>query len=137
MIGSSWATSDLSSTIGDLPDATSHLTTFTLVNQDAYSSEYRFRGTDYDYVAKIRNTNESKRADGSLSTRHNAELTVTKRRDLGDPLSKDIVYVASLTVRFPQGGSADIMKVVAGHICNSIALSSSGARLQKMLNFES
>jgi hypothetical protein len=138
MIGDNIATGDLSSGTGDLPDATSHVTTLTKVNQDGYSSEYRFRGTDYDYRLLIRNSNENPRSDGVRFTRHNAEFTLTKRGDPeADPPTSDVPYICSFTARMPKGGDADVMKALAGHLANQIALYSSGANLQKMLNFES
>lgn len=138
MIGDTITTGDLSAGTGDLPDAASHLTVFTKVNQDAYSSEYRKRGSLYDYKLLLRNSTEAPRSDGVQFTRHNVELTVTLRADpTQDPPTKDLPYIVSFTARMPKGGDSDIMKAVAGHLANTIALYSTGANLQKMLNFES
>lgn len=136
MIGDTIATADLSAGTGDLPDHTSHITTFTKVNQDAYSSEYRYRGTDYDYVLKIRNTVESPRADGLTFERHNVELQVTKREDPSENI-RAVPYITSFTVRMPRGGSMPVMKAVAGHLLSRLGPYDSGATLTKILNFES
>lgn len=136
MIGDTIATADLSAGTGDLPDHTSHVTTFTKVNQDAYSSEYRFRGTNYDYKLLIRNTVESPRSDGIVFERHNVELSATKRADPAEGTSA-VPYIASFTVRMPRGGDISIMKAVAGHLASRIGPYDSGATLTKILNFES
>lgn len=138
MIGDTIVTGDLSAGTGDLPDAASHLTTLVKVNQDAYASEYRLRGTDYDYVLKIRNSTESPRKDGVQFTRHNGEWTLTLRADpTADPPTSAVPYIVSFTARMPIGGDADIMKVLAGHVANQFGLYDTGSILQKMLNFES
>lgn len=135
MIGDTIATSDLHTWTGDLPDAVSHITTLTKVNQDNYGSEYRLRGDSYDYSLKLRNSVESLQKDGTQNTRHNAEFTVSQRS--GDPTVPDTKYIVSITARFPKGADADILRAVAGHIGQIITFVDNGSVLQKMLNFES
>jgi hypothetical protein len=138
MIGDTIVTGDLSAGTGDLPDATSHLTTLVKVNQDAYASEYRLRGTSYDYVLKIRNSTESPRKDGVRFTRHNGEFTLTLRANPeADPPTSAVPYIVSVTARMPVGGDSDVMKALAGHVANQFGLYDTGSILQKMLNFES
>lgn len=139
MIGDTIATNDLSTGTGDLPDVTAHITTLTKVNQDGYSSEYRLRGTSHDYKLILRNSTEAPRkSDGMRFTRHNAELTVTKRADPeADPPTSAVPYIVSITARFPSGGDATVMKAVAGQAADRICIAGSGSVLQKMLNFES
>lgn len=138
MIGDTIATNDRSASTGDFPDATSHITTVTKVNQDAYSSEYRYRGSEYDYKLLLRNSTEAPRADGVQFTRHNVEFTLTKRADYSvDPVVKALPYIVSITARMPTGGDATLMKVLAGHLADQVAIDTDGAILQKMLNFES
>lgn len=138
MIGDTIATSDLSAGTGDLPDASSHVTTLVKVNQDAYSSEYRLRGTSYDYKLLVRNSTESVRKDGVQFTRHNVEFTLTKRADPeADPPTSAVPYIVSITARMPVGGDAAVMEALAGHLADLVAIASDGAILQKMLNYES
>jgi hypothetical protein len=138
MIGSSIATTDLSASTGDLPDASSHLTTLVLVNQDGYASEYRFRGTDHDYKILVRNSTESPRKDGVRFTRHNVEMTLSERADpTADPPTSEVPYICSITARMPVGGDAAVMQSLAGHLATIVAITGNGSVLQKMLNFES
>lgn len=139
MIGDTVGLADLSATIGDLPDATSHITTLVKVNQDQYSSEYRFRGTSHDYVLKIRNTLENRRPDGVRFTRHNLELTMTRRADPeGDPPLPAVPYITSCTLRFPEGGSQATMLLAAGHLLTRVGGTlDASALMTKLLNFES
>lgn len=51
--------------------------TLTKINQDQYSSEYMFRNTTHQYVARIRHT-KTKAQNGKLShDRHNFEVVQT------------------------------------------------------------
>jgi len=138
MIGDTIATNDLSASTGDLPDSSTHVTTLVKVNNDAFGSEYRFRGVDYDYVLQLRNSKESMRSDGVQYTRHNAAFTVTKRAVITSGiLTPSIPYVCNLTFRLPSTGDVAIARAVAGHLATQIALYGNGAKLQKMFNFES
>lgn len=140
MIGDSITFSDLSTTVGSLPDATAEQTTVTKVNQDNYAAEYRFRGTAHDYLLKVRNTVETPRKDGVQFTRHNAEFTVTERGDpTADPPTQDVPYIATFTARFPKGGDSELMRQVMGHLVYRFCYigTPNGQLLGKMLNFES
>lgn len=140
MIGDNIATTDLSTLSGSLPDHTSQITTVVKVNNDNFGSEYRLRGAAHDYLLKVRNSVESPRNDGVQFTRHNVEFTVTERGDpLADPPTKDVPYIASLTVRMPKGGDADLMRAIAGHTGYRFAVTGTAGSnlLLKMFNFES
>lgn len=138
MIGDTIATNDLSASTGDLPDATAHVTTLTKVNNDGFASQYRYRGTDYDYVLDIRNTYESVRSDGIKYSRHNAAFALTKRAVIASGiLTPSIPYVCNITFRLPSTGDVAIATALAGHLAEIIPIHSNGARLLKMFNFES
>lgn len=136
MIGDTIATSDLSATTGDLPDATSHVTTLTKVNQDGYGSEYRYRGTDYDYKILIRNSVENPRSDGITFERHNVEFQVIERGDPAQALA-DVPYISSITIRCPKGGDHSLAMKSAAHLLSRFGQYDGGATLVKILNFES
>lgn len=140
MIGDTIATADRSSGTGDLPDATSHITTFTKVNNDNYGSEYRFRGTLYDYVLKLRNSTESPQKTGLVYTRHNAELQVILRGNpAASPPVADVPFVCNITARLPKGGDKTVLIALAGHLGQLFCSTSFSSQymLQRLINFES
>lgn len=140
MIGSTFATVDMSATWGgvaDLPDATSHVTTLQLRNNDNFGSSYGYKGTDYDYEVLLRNTRESPKAGSPLITRHNAEFRLTKRATISSGIvTPAIPYVVGVTLRFPETGSVSVINALAGQLFGALGVSQ-GAKILKLLNFES
>lgn len=59
-----------------LPQAGGDITC-NLVNQDAYSSEYRFKNSTVLYRVFVRHTFPAAKADGQTYERHNVEVTKT------------------------------------------------------------
>lgn len=140
MIGDTITTTDLSAGTGDLPDATAHLTVLTKVNNDGFSSQYRYRGTDYDYQLDLRNTKENRRSDGVLFTRHNASFLLTKRATISaGVITPAIPYIGNVTFRMPETGDITVARAMMGHLCTIIGLygTATTSRLVRMINFES
>jgi hypothetical protein len=139
-IGTSIATRDLSAYEGgfsDLPDTAAHITTLQLRNQDNYGSEYGLKGVDFDYKWLIRNSRESPKVGFPNISRHNALFSVTQRPALSAGiLSQQVPYEVSVTVRYPETGTALTMAAVAANLMAKLTVSQANMML-KMLNFES
>lgn len=140
MIGTTLATADTStahSGFTELPDVASHIITLALQNQDNFGSQYGYRGTDYDYKLLIRNTVESPRPGSPKITRHNAEFQMTKRATITSGIvTPSVPYVVGLTMRFPETGTQAFMVGLAAALTETL-MGTSGAKLLKMINFES
>jgi len=89
------------------------------VNQDAYSSEYRFSDTDGRYTVKVRNSVEPAKAGRVAVDRHNVELTYLAYAVPGDALPQ-VQYVSYFVVRLPVGGSPDVAKALVGVLASLI-----------------
>lgn len=140
MIGSTLAMVDMSGVFGgfsDLPDDVSHILTLQLQNQDGFSSQYGYKGTDYDYRLLVRNTVESAKPGFPKITRHNAEFQLTKRATISSGIVTPAVpYVVGLTMRFPETGTTALMTSLTADLVGALC-TSTGAKLLKMMNFES
>lgn len=140
-IGTTIATADLTAAWGnitvELPDVVSHVMTLRLRNQDNFSSEYGYRGTDYDYQLLLRNAKESQVAGSPKITRHNATFNLVKRAVVSSGvLTPAIPYQVSLTLRLPETGTQGLLTGLASNLAQ-IILTSDGANAKRMFNFES
>jgi len=140
MLGSSIATYD--TTPGgytDLPDATAHITTLQLQNQDNFGSQYGFKGVDYDYKLLVRNSYESLKPGFPRISRHNAEFQLIKRPTISSGVvTPAIPYIAGVTLRLPETGTPAIMANVATNLFYLLMSGGFSASIQKkMMNFES
>lgn len=140
MLGTTFVTADASanfSGLTELPDVVAHLVTLQLQNQDGFSSQYGFRGTDYDYKLLVRNSRESPKVGFPLITRHNVEFQLTKRPTISNGVvTPAIPYVWSMTSRFPETGTQAIMSSVVYPVYGTL-MATSAAKYLKTLNFES
>jgi len=140
MLGSSIATSDVSGiSVPDLPDAVAHIITLQLQNQDNFGSQYGLRGTLNDYKLLIRNSYESPKAGQPRISRHNAEFQmITRPTIVSGVVTPAIPYIAGVTVRLPETGTAAVMATVALNLFYLLGAGSfTTAKLTKMMNFES
>jgi hypothetical protein len=140
MIGSTFTTVDVSTVFGgfsDLPDATAHVVTLQLQNQDNFGSQYGFKGTLYDHKLLLRNSVESPKAGSPIIERHNAEYQLTLRETISaGVVTPAVPYVVSVTIRHPRTGVIGTSNLLAGNVLGAI-MTASGARILKLLNFES
>lgn len=137
MIGTTFGFTDQVATNGNFPDHTANITTLALVNQDGFSSEYRFRGALHDYAVAIRNSNETPDKSGIIRTRHNVELRFTQRASIAAGIVTPAVpYVVGVTMRMPSAGTSALMLTSVNHLLRVLTASLS-AIPGKMLNFES
>nr|UOL48983.1 MAG: putative coat protein [Leviviridae sp.] len=134
MIGDTLTLPDNHTLTGSIPDHTSETVVLTKVNQDAFGSEYRYRGATYDFKVLVRNSVEAPRKDGVVLNRHNVELQATLRPTVDGTVPAAVPYIASVTIRSPSLGSSADMKAFAGTLAKLIG---AGTILDKLDNFES
>lgn len=109
---------------------------FTLikVNQDKYSSEYRYLTSLKQVTLKIRNTDRRDKVNNKTFARHNVELT-----EVIFPVAPSTVSIerkAYLTFEVQIGDDLTAVKENVVGLCNWL-LASSGAAIVKMTNGES
>ncbi len=75
------------------------------VNQDGYSSEYRLKEADRDYVFQIRHAAEKNRVKGQIMERHNVTITMNEAPSTLYPQGR--TFQSYAVIRVPAGTPAD------------------------------
>lgn len=103
--------------------------TLVKINQDGYSSEYRFRDSTKSYFAKIRHS-KTKAKDGKMYDRHNVEIVCTIFATEANPEYYQKAYF--VMEMLPSDTSVDLFDALA-----EWAISPTNANLVSLANWES
>jgi len=108
--------------------------TLVKVNQDQYSSEYRFRDTTFECILRLRNSSYTDKKRGVRVDRHNAELICTIFPVAPSTLST--IRKQYLVFEHQEGDALTGAVAWATGLC-ALLTASSAAALTKLTNFES
>jgi hypothetical protein len=105
--------------------------TLVKINQDKYSSEYRFNDGSVEIFARIRHSTFNSKPLGRPVDRHNVEIT---HRTISAAPTPDIVFKTYAVMEIPNNGTA----AAAGPILEALGDFVKDDTLQpKLLNWES